>query len=489
MSEAMADTYAFFPVAVRFAVQMWDVEEERMRADAGRVGHHREGESPAMRDDGERFYLLDRLIRFHFIDFKGWTPEDVELFARLTFPFELLSALAHEGFFPRYLGLLREQWGPTFFYWVSFLWEFTCNACELFADLIYLLPYEHSPAPDVLGRTLFVELVERKVISEYTAVSLIGAVLPYPTAMVAAREHARFVLSLAPALSPAQMGFVIRNILLHFARPEECSCGFAPDESHCTCLFPTGGDSNSATAVASKQYAINCDVRAIRSESTRTYVITLLYIVLNSMQSTHKERHHMHWDTTCRDSLIAATCDVVFSETAYALIYKSTLLNLEYCDNPIPSDGLDLMDDPSIKLERPRPLTKEQRFEGEFRGSDKELSNATLQSGKCLEVSCKQLRKPECANVSCKIHCLESGILACKPHRFMPDPDQIAEIQPRKNVTPRPFHRCYPASQQEIRNSGRGRNYDRPPRTQQEFNDGVHLERRHELIIRDGSEI
>lgn len=492
MSEVLKDTYAFFPIPVRFAVLVWHEQEKAMGDSDDQRGQNDDEETPAMKDDQRRLCLLDSLVNDHLLRFLLWTPEEMELFARLTFPLELLSALVSDGFFPLYLRRLRDLWNPTFYCWLVFLWRMTRNACELFADVLYLLPDDQRPPPQMLGKTLFVDLVERKVFSEYTAISIIGAVLPFPTDMTCAREHARFILSLAPALTPAQLGFVMRNVLLYFARPEDCPCGYNPGESHCTCLFPTGITSNNPTSLADNRNDINLKVGAICAETTRTYAIILLHTVLSSLQSTQKEQHHRHWDDSSRDALIASTCDVVFSEAAYVLIYKSTLLNLEYCDNPIPSDGLESVSEPETPLARPRPLTKDQCFDGDFRERDQDLGNATLQSGKCLELSCKQLRKPGCANVSCKTHCEESGVLNCKPHRVFPKANDLGRIQPRKNVFPRPFHRYYHPSQPGRRNSNGPRGVDRPPfEPQAPFlaDDRVQVERRKELVARDSSQI
>lgn len=491
MSEALKDTYAFFPVAVRFAVFVWHQEEDALGDADNHRGQSDDVETPATKDDRKRLYILERLVSNHFLRFSDWTPEEIELFARLTFPRELLMALVADGYFPFYLRLLRDLWNPTFYYWLSFLWRLTGNACELFADILYLLPDDQRPPPQILGKTLFAELVQHQVLSEYTAISIIGAVLPFPTEMTCAREHARFILSLAPALTPAQVGFVMRNVLLHFARPDNCSCGYEPGQTHCACLFPTSNESNTAGALTDRN-DINLNVPAVCAEATRTYAIILLSTVLSSLQSTQKDQHHRHWDDSCRDSLIASTCDVVFSKEAYVLIYKSTLLNLEYCDNPIPSDGLESVPEPGKALDRPRPLTVDQRLNGNLREHDQDLGNATIQSGKCLELSCKQLRKPGCTNVSCKTHCEESGILHCKPHRVFSKGDQLAEIHPRKNVFPRPFHRYYHPSQTGRWNPDTGRVPDRPAHRGHGplvCNDEVRIERRKELVARDSSQI
>lgn len=490
MVDALTDTFAFFPPAVRFAVSMFNIEiEELWKIQA----HSPNGNPPtqslddksllAKKDDDERYEILGRLSSEHFIQFGKWTPEEIEIFVRLTFPLDLLAARVRNGYFPAYLHRLHDMWNPPFHYWVTFLWNFTCHACELFADVLYLLPSEQHPPPQVLGQALFVDLIDANVYSEYTAVSIIGAVLPIPTELSCAQEHARFIMSLAPTLTPSQTGFVIRNVLLHFARPASCPCGYEPGQSYCQCLFPRDAENIDVRGNATSP--INTDIPIVRDDGTRIYATILLNVVLTSLQASYKEQNERHWDDHCRDILIASACDVIFSETAYSIIYKAALLNLIYVNNPVPSSGANEVPEPARPLARPRPLTADERQTNGFREHD-DADNATLQTGKCIEPTCKQMRKPDCVNVACKTHCTECGVLNCVPHRFFPKKSRIADIQPRKNVTPQSFHQRYYWKKRQSEETSKA------------FSDSVPIfvdagdvvkESRSELIARDDSEI
>lgn len=158
--------------------------------------------------------------------------------------------------------------------------------------------------------------------------------------------------------------------------------------------------------------------------------------MLSLLQPIQEEQHHKHCGCFCPKSLTDSTCNVIFIEIAYALICKSILLGLKYFGNFIHSGGLQPVSKPVNALDCPRLLTMGQSLNDRLHDLSQDLENTTFQIGKCIKLSCKQLRKPNCTNVSCKPHSVQFRFLHHNHQRDFPTVDQLSGMCSRQNVLP-----------------------------------------------------
>lgn len=404
---AFADTLVFFPISVRTAVKDWyDLYSSRLESfmvngEGGvplndlSIPFHPES------DDG-RAESLAILRNEHQLSFVGWIPEEVEFFVRLAFPRALLMDLTREAKRPKFFEDLYLSWRPSFFEWVIFLWEISGNACELFGDMLFLIPDDRRPPKSEMAKVLFVDMIDAGYYTEITCVSIALAVIEYARELSGARAHAKAIVAFAASLTPRQVGFVIRSLIMGLGQPRDCECGYAPGQAFCNCI----------------RQGLRGSSPIFNYDPGREYACIVLRLVIEQLQmpSLAMTRVASDWTDEMRDDMIASACDFVFTEATYFTLYKTVVTGWS---EPRPP----------ILQTKPRRLNPD---EEDIRLGDPQLDfeNGKFQTGACIVSNCKQIAKDNCENVCCGTHCIEF-LFACRAHRTNA---WDTEYQPRKNV-------------------------------------------------------
>lgn len=404
---SLTNTLAYFPIAVRTAIADWhNLFENRLRYhienyEADNAPNNLNPPPPHPTSDEGRTQILCDLQKNYFVSFSGWSPEEIEFFVRLAYPRHLLMNMTQAAEQPMFFSLVYITWQPTYFEWVIFLWKFTGHACELFADVLFLIPDDRKPPLSEMAKILFCDMIEAGYYTEPTCMSVAMAVIPYSREPSCARSHAKRIIMYASALSPRQVGLVIRSLLMGHAQPKDCRCGYVPDQPYCQCV----------------RFGISGRNRVLELDRGREYACILLKLILAELQAPTLHQTALNWTDEMRDVMIASACDYVLSEPAYVSVFKNVVLGWSK-----PS--------PPLRQTHPRVPTLIEKDTHRFGNPFADYENARFQTGSCVVSNCKQAAKADCANVSCKTHC-EDFIFICHVHRTYPSGDKY---QPRLNV-------------------------------------------------------
>lgn len=378
---------------------------------------------PHPTQDCIRARTLRVLIRDFYVSFTDWCAEEVLAFAFCACPLENLKIATEAGNTLEFLSVLHRNWDPLFLDWAYFLWEFTGRACELFADVLFLMPKEQKPDKTVLGKVLFMDMVNLNLVPPAACASFIGALVPHPRESTYARKHEEVIESYSKLLRPQEIGLICRSLVLYRSRDyATCECGYNRGEFECTCM--------------KKQQELNpievpWDPLAFDLDKEYAAILMSLILSRNGIQVLEDE---LRWTREERDEFIRSACEVVFSEAIYTEIYQ----NLNHGELP------------RLKQRFPRKITDSERRSNMTRNFDNDYDYSTANHAGCVARACKQSMKKDCANMSCRQHCTRHGRLICKEHRNYSVKPLSAETE-RKRI----FRR------DERQNSGGGFTHER----------------------------
>lgn len=366
------------------------------------------------RSDAGRAKLLGKIQRRRGIPLKAWTGEEIMVLLNVSLPRKIIREATAEGCQPKILENIFKAWEPRLFDWLTLLWDLSGHACELFADMLYVLPKEQRAPPQDMMRQLFRWMPYRNLFSEWTCVSIAAAIVPYAKSPSCARVQANYISQAINILPPYNIGLMVRCILLGVTQPVDCKCGYNVNEIFCTCIHPETRKRNGNI--------LDCN---------QVFAIILLKLVMEKVQSIPSfHPTDVPWTNQMRDEMIQSACEYVFTQSGYRNIYRAvTLLQ----SNPRPlknARGQKYMMD---SLNRQKKNSMGEDMTEEFGNNLDTLigfDNSVGQTGSCVVANCKQTAKDGCANVSCKTHCKEF-FFECRQHRHYP---QRIKYKPRKNV-------------------------------------------------------
>lgn len=345
---------------------------------------------------------------------KSWTGEEIMLLLNMALPRRIIRETTAAGHQPKILEQIFKSWEPRLFEWLTLLWDLSGHACELFADMLYVVPKEQRAPQEDMMRQLFRWMPYRNLYSEWTCVSIAAAIVPYSKSPSCARVQANYISQAINILPPYHIGLMIRSILIGVTQPIDCNCGYGINETFCTCIHPDNA---------------NRDGNSL--ECNQGFAIILLKLVLEQIQripSFHPT--DVPWTNQMRDQMIQSACEYVFTQSGYRNIYRAVTL-LQNTPPPL-KYALDqhyMVDAFSRRQKDAKQKDMKEEHENDL-GTRLGFENSIAQTGSCVVANCKQTAKDGCANVSCKTHCKEF-FFECRQHRHYP---QRIKYKPRKNV-------------------------------------------------------
>lgn len=392
---------------VNDAVADWRIQHER----ALRAYNNNRGLAEPTGDKGLSLVLRSFMNNCQ-VSFKGWVTEEVAAFVIIAYPRELLMEVCEHGMYSAFLDGIHVDWKPTFLDWAHLLWLVCGNACELFADLLYLLPASQKTDKGTMGRVLFCDMIEKGIFSEVTCRSIIAVFLKYPMEGTFARFHEKEMDDLSKFLSPFGIGLVFRSLLLHRARDERCDCGYMRGEEDCTCH-----------AKYIRNHYSGPSGLQLDDDLQKEYACVLMKLIC--------ERHdamvidvEMRWTKQHRDEFLVSACEYIFSQQAYTELFQNL------------SKG----EKPTLQQKNCRALSGDEITANSVRSRDRDFSHTMAQHGGCVQSNCKQMMKTGCVNVCCKQHCQKIGTRSCKVHRMYEPKEEPNYLQRKKILAVPWFH-------------------------------------------------
>lgn len=366
------------------------------------------------RSDAGRAKLLGHIQSKRGVQLMRWTGDEIMVLLNVVLPRRIIREATSAGCQPQILDRIFKAWEPRLFDWLTLLWDLSGHACELFADMLYVLPKEQRAPPEDMMRQLFRWMPYRKLYSEWTCVSIATAIVPFSKSPSCARVQANYISQAINIIPPYHIGLMIRCILLGVTQPIDCNCGYNINEPFCTCIHPDTRKRNGNNLDCSQVFA--------------TILLKLVLEQVHSIPSFHPT--DVPWTNQMRDEMIQSACEYVFTQSGYRNIYRAvTLLQkipplLKHArDQQYMADAFSRRE----KDSKQKDMMKEsENVLDTLLGFD----NSVAQTGSCVVANCKQTAKDGCANVSCKTHC-KDFFFECRQHRHYP---QRIKYMPRKNV-------------------------------------------------------
>ena len=333
---------------------------------------------PNPNTDSARAELLKHLIVDYNLSFERLSKSEVLTFSGYAYPVHNLRLATESGNDPQFLSILHRHWEPTFLDWAHFLWEFTGSACELFADIIFLMPAPQRADPCILGKVLFRDLPILHLIPPTACASIIGALLLHPFESTYVRFHEEAIHFLSELLKPFEVGFVVWSLLRYRSRHPACRCGYRPGEVDCTCA-----------------YRVYCD-------HDKRYAAILMKLVLDRYGMMIPEEE-CRWTETEREEFLHSATVGIFSNVVLEEI-MGVIQNGFVPDSPYTPD------------EPKRRNSSEEHGRSE-RGVEER--SAVLGVMWCMHRGCERRMRSNCVSVSCARHCRQFGRKICRPHKML----------------------------------------------------------------------
>lgn len=397
---AISGCTVYFETAVRDAITDWAnlldarrtsylatqaiIDEGNEKLEKAALDSHLARRHPDT-DDG-RADILRELRGRYFVSFSDWVPEEVEIFARMAYPFNLMRTTTTDGKSSAFLHVIRDSWQPSTHHWLLFLWRFCQGARELFSDYLFLVQNQDRLPLSELGTVLFDTMIRDRVYTHETCASIVGALVPFPKECHYARIHAREIRQLAQHLGPSTVGLLVRSLVIHRSHnPVDMSCGYLPGESICVCT----------DVVPNTRLP-----RGLMFDIEKEYICILLSLLIGRPGEEEGLFTEKIWTSQQCDEMIAAACDHIFVKATYVAIYAS----LRFGEKPKRPQSF------------PRPTVSQSEMDI-YRHTEDDFENGLFQTGACVKRDCKQVMKARCPNVACGAHC-QQGFFNCKAHRF-----------------------------------------------------------------------
>lgn len=363
---------------------------------------------PSPDSDEFRCSVLSELHEKRYVSFRHWRAEEILVFVVIAFPRSELLKLTAAGRVSTFFRALHEKWNPSFKSWVHVLWRFTGHAHEFFSDVLFLMPSEQKAPFREMGRVLFRELIQERIMAPETAVSVIGAMIQWPLERTMVTRHAGQLYSLALLLTPDETGFLCRSLFMYRAKElnDGCNCGYEKDEQFCRC----------AMRYVRNNYTGKKGMD-LEHDRDKEYACALCRIIMEKHAEHGRHVAKFRWAEREKEEFLMSACDEVFSEQIYIELFQN--LNAGRM--------------PRLRLRRPRALSHYELNHNAMRSIDSDYHHGFAQHAGCVTQNCKQAWKTGCQNTSCQTHCFKNGLLECRPHRNY-EPLGLPTYKPRRNI-------------------------------------------------------